>query len=207
MPQPGAGGSTITIEYKEYGVHLSFLPIVMGDGRIRLKAAPEVSELDYSKAVTISGTSVPGLTERKLQTTVELSEGQTFALAGLLQEEQYQRQQVGDTDPRRSSSARAALPRSVQYQHGNETELVVLVTPYLAGGLNPDQIPASSRRALAALSDRGRSVPQPGPGRTDFTTNDRPAKAISTGPVALTSSTGKHGFARPIAQTDTSEAK
>jgi hypothetical protein len=84
VPQPGSGGTTITIEYKEFGIRLAFLPLVMGDGRIRLKVAPEVSELDYSHAVSISGTEVPGLTERKLQTAVELNEGQTLALAGLL---------------------------------------------------------------------------------------------------------------------------
>jgi pilus assembly protein CpaC len=200
VPQPGSGGSTITIEYKEYGVHLSFLPIVMGDGRIRLKAAPEVSELDYSKAVTISGTSVPGLTERKLQTTVELSEGQTFALAGLLQNNINANKSV--TPVLGDLPILGPLFRSVQYQR-NETELVVLVTPYLAGGLNPDQIPSvpgehwryPTEDEVFLNQDLGGPIPQ----------NDKPAKAISTtGPVATIH--GKHGFA-PVAQTDDSAAK
>jgi len=200
VPQPGSGGSTITIEYKEYGVHLSFLPIVMGDGRIRLKAAPEVSELDYSKAVTISGTSVPGLTERKLQTTVELSEGQTFALAGLLQNNINANKSV--TPVLGDLPVLGALFRSVQYQR-NETELVVLVTPYLAGGLNPDQIPAvpgeywryPTEDEVFLNQDLGGPIP----------VNDKPAKAIPTGPVATIH--GKHGFAPVVAQTDMSEAK
>jgi pilus assembly protein CpaC len=199
VPQPGSGGSTITIEYKEYGVHLSFLPIVMGDGRIRLKAAPEVSELDYSKAVTISGTSVPGLTDRKLQTTVELSEGQTFALAGLLQNNINANKSV--TPILGDLPVLGALFRSVQYQR-NETELVVLVTPYLAGGLNPDQIPAVPGQRWRYPSESEILLNQDlgGP----IVVNDKPAKALSTAPV--TAIHGKHGFA-PVAETDMSPAR
>jgi pilus assembly protein CpaC len=199
VPSPGSGGSTITIEYKEYGVHLSFLPIVMGDGRIRLKTAPEVSELDYSKAVTISGTSVPGLTERKLQTTVELSEGQTFALAGLLQNNINANKSV--TPVLGDLPVLGPLFRSVQYQR-NETELVVLVTPYLAGGLNPDQIPAvpGERWRYPSESEVLLNQDLGGP----IALNDKPAKALPTGPVATIH--GKHGFA-PVAETDMSDAK
>jgi pilus assembly protein CpaC len=176
----------------------------MGDGRIRLKAAPEVSELDYSKAVTISGTSVPGLTERKLQTTVELSEGQTFALAGLLQNNINANKSV--TPVLGDLPVLGALFRSVQYQR-NETELVVLVTPYLAGGLNPDQIPSvpgehwryPTEDQIFLNQDLGGPIPQ----------NDKPAKAIATtGPVATIH--GKHGFApvEPVvAETDMSDEK
>lgn len=201
VPQPGSGGSTITIDYKEFGVRLSFLPIVMGDGRIRLKAAPEVSELDFSHALSIPGTgaSVPAITVRKLQTTVELSEGQTFALAGLLQNNVSANKSV--TPLLGDMPIIGALFRSTQYQR-NETELVILVTPYLAGGLNPDQIPSvpgehwryPTEAEVLLNQDLGGPV----------SVNDRPAKAISTGPVA--SIHGKHGFA-PVAETDASDAK
>ena len=81
----GAGsGAVITIQYQDYGVKLKFTPVVLGNGRIRLKLAPEVSELDYANGVTLNNFVVPGTTQRTLSTTVELADGQTFALAGLL---------------------------------------------------------------------------------------------------------------------------
>lgn len=140
VPQPGSGGSAITIEYKEFGINLNFLPIVMGDGRIRLKVAPEVSELDYSHALPIAGTgdSVPALTERKLQTTVELYEGQTLGLAGLLDNNLSATTNV--TPVLGDLPILGLLFRSLSYQR-SETELVVMVTPYLASGLNPGQVP------------------------------------------------------------------
>ncbi|HSV14691.1 MAG TPA: type II and III secretion system protein family protein, partial [Tepidisphaeraceae bacterium] len=138
VPQPGNGGSTITIEYRDFGVRLNFTPQVLGNGRIRLKVSPEVSDLDFSSAVTVAGTSVPGFTDRKLNTVVELADGQSFALAGLLNN--------------RVSANKSAIPflgdipvlgllfRSVNYQR-SETELVVIVTPRLVEAMNPDQVP------------------------------------------------------------------
>ena len=88
VPQSGTGGgSTITIQFQPYGVSLTFTPIVLGNGRIRLDVNPDVNELDFSHTVTLDGTTVPGLTDRNVHTTVELAEGQTYALAGLLQDQ------------------------------------------------------------------------------------------------------------------------
>src|SRR5205085_3550760 len=85
VPQAGgSGGTAITVEYKQFGVRLNFLPVVLGDGRIRLKVAPEVSDLDYSRSVSFNGFTIPSLTKRNVITTIELNEGQTFAVAGLL---------------------------------------------------------------------------------------------------------------------------
>ncbi len=138
VPQPGNGGSTITIEYHPYGVQLNFTPQVLGDGRIRLDVAPEVSQLDFAHSVTISGTSVPGFTSRKVHTTVELGDGQSFALAGLLQNDMTAAETavplLGDIP------VLGVLFRSTSYQR-SETELVVMVTPRLVGALNPDQVP------------------------------------------------------------------
>ena len=78
------GGGAITIQYKEYGVRLNFIPTITPNGNIRLQVAPEVSALDYTNGVTIQGFSVPGLTVRRLQTEVELQDGQSFAIGGLL---------------------------------------------------------------------------------------------------------------------------
>src|SRR3984893_12298284 len=82
-----SGGTlpTVTISYKEFGVKLSFTPTVLGRGVISLKLVPEVSQLDFANAVTIAGTTIPSLTTRRARTTVELRDGQSFAIAGQLQ--------------------------------------------------------------------------------------------------------------------------
>ena len=139
VPQPGAAGGTgITIEYREFGVKLNFVPIVLGDGRIRLNLNPEVSDLDFSTAVVLAGTRVPGLRKRELSTTVELAEGQTFAVAGLLDSNVAANRDVvpllGDIP------ILGALFRSVRYQR-RETELVVLITPHLVEAMNPGEVP------------------------------------------------------------------
>jgi pilus assembly protein CpaC len=140
VPQnTGAGGvATITLEYKPYGVRLTFLPVVLGDGRIRLRVEPEVSDLDYTNSIMLNGFLIPGLIKRNADTTVELSEGQTLSLAGLLQTHSTATSSVtpllGDVP------VLGALFRSVRYVR-SETELVVLVTPHLVSGMNPDQVP------------------------------------------------------------------
>jgi pilus assembly protein CpaC len=138
VPQASGGGSVITIAYKDFGVELRFTPVVLGDGRIRLKVAPEVSSLDFSDGVSVAGTTVPGLTKRTLSTTVELAEGQTFALAGLLQRQINATTSI--TPLLGDIPVLGALFRSVSYQD-NDSELVVLVTPHLVGAMNPGEVP------------------------------------------------------------------
>ena len=137
VPQDGSGGETITVDYKQFGVKLNFLPIVLGDGRIRLTVEPEVSDLDYSRSVTFNGFVIPGLTKRTLKTTIELSEGQSFAVAGLLNNRIVASKDV--TPLLGDLPVIGALFRSVRYER-SETELVVIVTPHLVGPLNPDQV-------------------------------------------------------------------
>ena len=88
FPFPVVQGSvlagSVTIQFREYGVRLNFIPTITPRGTIRLQVAPEVSALDYSNQVVINGYNVPGLTSRKVNTEVELEEGQSFAIAGLL---------------------------------------------------------------------------------------------------------------------------
>ena len=84
MIQPGAGSSSVTIAFKEYGIKLGFLPVVTPRGTIRLQVVPEVSALDYTNSVTVAGTTVPGTTTRRVQTELELDSGQSFVIAGLL---------------------------------------------------------------------------------------------------------------------------
>jgi pilus assembly protein CpaC len=140
VAQASGGGTTTTIQFQNYGVTLNFVPIVLGNGRIRLKVAPEVSQLDFAHEVESAGTAVPGLTIRQVETTVEMNEGQTFAIAGLLQNNQNGSKSV--TPLLGDLPVIGALFRSVKYQR-QETELVVLVTPRLVEALNPDQVPTA----------------------------------------------------------------
>jgi pilus assembly protein CpaC len=82
--QPGAGFTAVTISFKEFGVRLEFTPVIMPNGNIHLKVAPEVSTLDFANALTISGFTVPALSTRKAETEFELQDGQSFVIAGLI---------------------------------------------------------------------------------------------------------------------------
>ncbi|MHC4323186.1 MAG: type II and III secretion system protein family protein, partial [Planctomycetota bacterium] len=134
----GGSSSAITIQYKEYGVRVSFMPVVLGDGTIRLQVAPEVSSLSDVGAVTLEGFSVPALITRKGETTVELNSGQTFAMAGLLQNttEAFNTRIPGLGD----LPVLGPLFRSVRYQK-KETELVVIVTASLVEPMSLAETP------------------------------------------------------------------
>lgn len=138
---PGGTLGQTTVEFKQYGVSLAFTPVVLEDGHISMRVRPEVSELSNAGAVQISGTNIPGITTRRTETSVELGSGQSFAIGGLLQNE--------NSDTVNKIPGLGDLPvlgplfRSTQFQH-NESELVIIVTPYLVR-------PASVR--LAAPTD------------------------------------------------------
>lgn len=82
--QPGAGFTAVTISFKEFGVKLEFTPVIMPNGNIHLTVAPEVSTLDFADALTISGFTIPALSTRKAETEFELRDGQSFVIAGLI---------------------------------------------------------------------------------------------------------------------------
>jgi len=83
--QPGAGGiSTVTVQFREFGVRLKFTPVIQPNGNIHLRVAPEVSTLDFADAVTVSGTTIPAISTRKADTEFELQDGQSFVIAGLM---------------------------------------------------------------------------------------------------------------------------
>jgi len=134
------GFPTITIEYKKFGVELAFVPTVLSRGVINLRVEPSVSELDFANAVTIQGTTVPALTRRDARTTVELRDGQSFAIAGLLQTRN--RQDVSQLPWIGSVPVLGALFRSSSYQQ-QETDLVIIVTPRLVAPAVPGQALAS----------------------------------------------------------------
>jgi pilus assembly protein CpaC len=131
---------TPTIEFKPFGVRLSFTPTVLQKGLINLRIAPEVSELDFTNAVTISGTTIPSLIKRDALTTVELRDGQSFAIAGLLQSNDLRlRNQLPWLG---SVPVLGALFSSMNYQK-HETDLVIIVTPHLVQPAAPGQRLAS----------------------------------------------------------------
>ena len=134
-------GTAVTIEYKEFGVRLNFLPHVLGEGTIRLQVTPEVSELTETGAVTIEGFTVPALVPRRAEATLQMKDGETFAMAGLIrQSTQARNSRVPGLG---NIPVLGALFRSVRYQT-DETELVVLVTVNLVEPLKtrgPHEVP------------------------------------------------------------------
>ena len=129
FPYPVPNGpQQVTIEFKPFGVKLNVTPSVQPNGQIRLKVAPEVSELDPTTHLNIQGFDLPGLTERKVSTTVELKDGQSFAIAGLFQ--QGYSNAVSQIPWASNVPILGALFRSANWKR-NETELVIIVTPKL----------------------------------------------------------------------------
>ena len=129
IPVPQGGTTnTVTIEYKTFGVGLNFTPTVLNNNKISMEVKPEVSELDFTNAVAISGYVVPSLTTRRVATTIELADGQSFAIAGLLKEDL--REVVSKFPVLGDIPILGVLFRSTSYQK-NETELVIIVTPHL----------------------------------------------------------------------------
>lgn len=140
--QPGSTGGVpvITVEYKPFGVQLTFVPTVLANGIINLRLAPSVSELDFAQAIQISGFTVPSLTKREARTTIELRDGQSFAIAGLLSA--TNRRDIQQLPWIGSVPVLGALFRSASYRQ-DETDLVVIITPHLVAPSVPGQVLAS----------------------------------------------------------------
>ncbi|MDT7041002.1 type II and III secretion system protein family protein [Candidatus Nitronereus thalassa] len=132
VPVPQSFGVT-TIKFKEFGVSLKFNPTVLGDGNITLKIAPEVSELDFSNGVNFEGFTIPALLTRKVETIIELKDGQSFAIAGLLQDNI--REAIAKYPVLGDIPILGALFRSTSFRK-NETELIIIVTPRLVKPLD-----------------------------------------------------------------------
>ncbi|WP_298853301.1 type II and III secretion system protein family protein [uncultured Sphingomonas sp.] len=138
IPIPISQGlGQISIEYKQYGVSLSFTPTVLADGRISMRVRPEVSQLTSTGSVTLNGFQIPGITTRRAETTVELGSGQSFMIGGLLSNTSNNNIDkapgIGDVP------VVGALFRSTRFRR-NETELMIVVTPYLVKPVSADQI-------------------------------------------------------------------
>ena len=139
LPVPIAQGSTgqVGIQFKEFGVRLTFRPTIAGD-MIRLKVKPEVSALDFANGITLGGFRVPALTTRRAETDVELRDGQSFAIGGLMNNSaQISKQAI----PLLSSLPIIGHLFKTRATNQDRTELLVLVTPHLVRALNPDEVP------------------------------------------------------------------
>jgi pilus assembly protein CpaC len=133
FPYPTVSGCTTTpcplsIQFQNFGVGLSFTPVVLSEGRISLHVATEVSQLDAANSVTVEGTTVPGLSVRRADTTAELPSGGTLAMAGMIEEQT--KQTISGLPGLMEVPILGTLFKSRDYLN-NQTELVVLVTPYI----------------------------------------------------------------------------
>jgi pilus assembly protein CpaC len=138
-PIPVAGQfGQITVDYKKYGVGLAFTPTVLGNDLINMKIVPEVSQIDTTHEVSVArGISVPALIVRRASTTVELHDGQSFVIGGLLQNDN--KHLVDQLPWMGSVPVLGALFTSKSYQN-NETDLVIIVTPHLVRPLRPGDV-------------------------------------------------------------------
>jgi pilus assembly protein CpaC len=161
------GFGSVSIEYKQYGVSLAFTPTVMSGGRIALRVRPEVSQLDSTNGVTLNDYNIPAITTRRAETTVELGSGQSFMIGGLLNNN------TENSTDRAPGLANlpiiGALFRSNSFRR-RQTELVIIVTPYLVRPVNAAALsvptdgyraPSDADRVLNGTTYRGATPPAP----------------------------------------------
>jgi pilus assembly protein CpaC len=170
FPIPSSNGINGTaIEFKQYGVSLAFTPYVLEGGRISMRVRPEVSELSDEGSIQINGFRVPSLTTRRVETTVELGSGQSFMIGGLLRNSSSN--SIEKAPVLGSLPIIGALFRSTSFRKG-ETELVIVVTPYLVKPVNASQIAlptdgfrssTTAERVMLGTSEYNKAVPRPRP--------------------------------------------
>ena len=148
----GDGAASVSVQFMPYGISLTFLPVVLADGTIRLHIAPEVSALDYTNEVVIDGTSEPAISTRRAVTDIELRDGQSFALSGLLDKtitDQFQKMPGISSIP-----ILGALFRSKSTKHAS-TELLVIVTPHIIDEVShPDVTPTDLAPVIPYMTNK-----------------------------------------------------
>ncbi|MGL4312862.1 MAG: pilus assembly protein N-terminal domain-containing protein [Sphingomonas sp.] len=188
IPIPISQGlGAVSVEYKDYGISLAYTPTVLADGRISLRVRPEVSELTSAGAVQLNGTTIPALTTRRAETTVELGSGQSLMIAGLIQNNHNN--SIDQTPGLGDVPVLGALFRSNSWQRG-ETELVIVITPYLVKPVNANEIKLPTD-GYEAPTDLGRVfLGQLGTGKTG---GDRPKPSMDTAPGGAAPGIGTGG--------------
>lgn len=168
VPIPQSLG-TVTIEYKQYGVGLAFSPTVLANGRISIRVRPEVSELSATGSVSFNGFQIPSLTTRRVETTVELGSGQSFVIGGLMRNSNSN--SIDRAPVLGNIPILGALFRSTRYRR-EETELMVVVTPYLVRPVSANQVvlptdgyrnPDEASRLILGTTNASRNEPRPMP--------------------------------------------
>lgn len=191
IPIPVSQGlGAVSVEYKQYGVSLSYTPTVLANGRISLRVRPEVSALSAAGSVTISGTTIPATTNRRAETTVELGSGESMVIAGLLSNSHDNT--ITKTPGIGDLPILGALFRSNGFKR-NETELVIVITPYLVKPVNANDIVLPTD-GYKAPDDFQRIIGGQLSGHT--TTGDRPKPAMAP-PVGAAPAVGALAPALP----------
>jgi len=172
----GTGSNAVTIQFRQFGVRLNFIPTITPRGNIRLQVAPEVSSLDYTNGVTLQGFTIPGVSVRNVNTEVELAEGQSFAIGGLLDNRETETMQkvpfIGDVP------ILGKFFRSKQKNRTN-TELIVIVTPQLVHPIPAGQpVPALKFPVPFMPPNTGAEMSTPGPNVTGTATPTAPMPSI-----------------------------
>ena len=153
IPVPGRDGN-VAIEYKEFGVKLQLTPTILSDDRIALKVAPEASDLDYTQGVTISGVSVPAVRTRRADTMVELADGESFIIGGLVNRSKIS--SVSKVPLLGDLPILGAFFKNLNYSQ-EETELVIIVTPRL---VQPLPVNANLEAMLPGARSENRNAGQ-----------------------------------------------
>ena len=194
MIQPGLGGNTVTISFREFGIRIRFLPRITPRGTIQLQVAPEVSSLDFGNAVIFSGTTIPAMSTRRIQTEVELDSGQSFVIAGLLDN------RLTETISKIPGLANIPLlgklftSRAVKR---NNSELLVIVTPEVVRPIPAGQPLPSLNMPLPFLTkNTDIEMYQPGIDKTGPVPVKPPADSI---PIEQLIQQRKEGQAAPPA--------
>ena len=197
--QSGSGSNSISIQFKEFGIRLNFTPTVLGGDLIHLKVRPEVSSLDFANAVTLDGFRVPALATRRTETEVELRDGQTFAIAGLMNNTLTSTMSkipgIGDIP------ILGLLFRSKAHQK-NQTELVVMITPSIIrrGQMGVSEgLPTLVEPYLGAPNKR---YPNPDPytGSPRYPVNQANPRGGDSAPAPQSSGYSSPMPSRPVAQ-------
>ncbi|HWT11182.1 MAG TPA: secretion system protein, partial [Allosphingosinicella sp.] len=190
----------VTVEYKQFGVGLAFTPTVLEDGRISMRVRPEVSELSSEGSIRLNGFEVPALTTRRAETTVELGSGQSFMIAGLLRN--ISNNSVDRAPGLGNLPIIGALFRSTRFRR-SETELVIIVTPYLVRPVSASQIALPTDGFRNANDAQRLLIGQEHDGRAGET---RPMPTVAD-PRTVAPGIGQVGSAAPAPQHPVQQAQ